>query len=90
MPAILPCPTNDALTGKNTAASSPPMVNSREPERSSAETVGMDQSREWLEGLSDHSPAWDDTVGYEPALVKKAIMSKIASQVIGGVRTEEE
>lgn len=65
---MLPCPTKVTLTGKNEPGSSPPTVNSREPELSDGVTKGMDQSREWHEGLSDQSPVWDETVGYEPDL----------------------
>jgi len=56
MPAKLPCPTKLTSTGKNPAASSPPTVNINEPERESSEIKGMDQAREWEEGLRDHSP----------------------------------
>jgi hypothetical protein len=44
------------------------MENSNDPDRSSALTRAIDQSNECEEGLSDHSPVWDETVGYEPAL----------------------
>jgi hypothetical protein len=67
-PAILPWPTNETLTGKKAPGSSPPTVNSRDPEISDFEISGMDQSREWLDGLMDQSPEWEETVGYEPCL----------------------
>jgi hypothetical protein len=62
-PAKLPCPAKVTCTGKKVPGSSPPTVNIKEPVRSSIEMSGMDQVREWVEGLSDHSPLWEETVG---------------------------
>lgn len=64
----LPSATNMTLTGKNAPESSPPTLNSNEPDRSSAVMRAMDQSSECVVGLTDHSPACDETVGYDPAL----------------------
>ena len=63
-----------ARTGKTEPGSSPPMLYSIEPERvasSEAETTGIDQSREWEEGLRDKDTECADTVGYEPVLASE-------------------
>lgn len=78
-PAKLPCPLKVTSTGKKAPASSPPTVNIREPERvsSNAVTKGIDQAREWDDGSRAHSPEWDETVGYEPALkVRSGLVSQ--------------
>jgi hypothetical protein len=55
-PAMLPWPIKETLTGKNEAESSPPTVNSSEPEFSDALTSAMFHSSEWEDGLRDQSP----------------------------------
>jgi hypothetical protein len=68
IPARLPCPIKLTLTGKKAPASSPPTVNSSEPERSEGVMRGMDQLRACVVEERDHEPAWEETVGYRPRL----------------------
>lgn len=69
-PATLPRAVKKIRTGKNALGSSPPMLNSKFPERvsSDGDTTGIDQSKEWEDVLRAHSPIGElPTVGYEPA-----------------------
>jgi hypothetical protein len=61
--ATLPDPTKVALTGKNASGSSPPMLNSKLPVREASETSAIDQSKEWVEGLTVHFSEVEETVG---------------------------
>lgn len=74
-------------TGKKIPVSTPPMLNINDPVLLSSKAVmtGMDHARECAEVSRDHSPVWEETVGYDPLL--KGVQMLIPREI--GALTEE-